>query len=161
MLSPTRLLIIGLLTFPAGSCAAVSNYLAGMDDNPGNYTWEPVEQAARAQAAATREITRQERQQPVEGVHPRSTPFEEMPQQAPVPVVETPQQTSVPVAETAHKDWRRDLEDCEAPGPQAGGAEVAQAGTPTIARSEDSPLVAACMVAKGYQKVYQARTGIF
>src|ERR1700730_5116845 len=101
MLSPTRLLIIGLLTFSAGSCAVVSNYLAGMDDNPGNYTWEPAEQAARAQAAATREITRQDRQQLVEGVHPRSAPFEEM-----------PQQTSVPVAETAHKDWRRDLEDC-------------------------------------------------
>jgi hypothetical protein len=159
MLSPTRLLIIGLLTFPAGSCAAVSNYLAGMDDNPGNYTWEPAEQAARAQAAATREITRQDRQQLVEGVHPRSAPFEEMPQQA--PDVETPQQTSVPVAETAHKDWRRDLEDCEAPGPQAGGAKVAPAGTPTIVRSEDSPLVATCMGVKGYQKVYQARTGIF
>jgi hypothetical protein len=160
MLSPTRLFIIGLLTFPAGSCAAVSNYLAGMDDNPGNYTWEPAEQAARAQAAATREVTRQERQQLVEGVHPRSTLFEEMPQQE-APVVETPQQTSVPVAETAHKDWRRDLEDCEAPGSQAGGAKVAPAGTPTIARSEDSPLVAACMAAKGYQKVYEARTGLF
>jgi hypothetical protein len=41
MLRLTRLLIVALLVLPAGSCVAVSTYLAGMDD-PENYSWEPV-----------------------------------------------------------------------------------------------------------------------
>jgi hypothetical protein len=36
------LLIVGLLAFPASSCVAVSSYLAGMDDDPEAYTWEPI-----------------------------------------------------------------------------------------------------------------------
>jgi hypothetical protein len=65
-----------------------------------------------------------------------------------------------PVPGTTHQRiWAQDIEDCEAPDAQAGNAG-APTSAPTIARSEDAPVVATCMAEKGYRKVYQARSNL-
>jgi len=145
----TRLLIVGLLALPAGSCGAVSSYLAGMDNNPENYTWAPVEQPIEETTPP-----RQKNREPVEDTahQKKGEPIEEAARQ----------KKPEPVEQTIQKDWRRDLRDCEAPGAQAGGGDTgASASAPTIARSESAPLVAKCMADKGYRKVYQARIDLF
>jgi hypothetical protein len=50
----------------------------------------------------------------------------------------------------------KDLSACESGGPSSSA--VAANGAPAIQRSENSPAVAECMAAKGYQKLYQSRT---
>lgn len=40
MLRLTRSLIVGLLVLPGGSCAGISDWMAGID--PENYSWEPA-----------------------------------------------------------------------------------------------------------------------
>lgn len=47
------------------------------------------------------------------------------------------------------------LSTCESGG--APASAPAANGAPTIQRSENSPAVADCMAAKGYQKLYQSR----
>jgi hypothetical protein len=103
-----RMLMVALLAFPASSCVAVSSYLAGMDDNPENYTWEPI-------------------------------------------------------PGTTHKaTWAQDIKECEAPGTPVQGAKArATTDVPTIQRSENAPVVAACMADKGYRKLYQTRNDLF
>jgi hypothetical protein len=68
-----------------------------------------------------------------------------------------------PVPGTAHaRTWGQDIKDCESPRAQAGSTEAAApTSAPTISRSEDAPVVAACMTDKGYRKVYQARSALF
>jgi hypothetical protein len=68
-----------------------------------------------------------------------------------------------PIPGTTHKrTWAQDIKDCEAPGAQVGSAGAgAPTGAPTIARSEDAPVVATCMTEKGYRKLYQARSNLF
>jgi hypothetical protein len=149
MLRLTRLLVVGLLALPAGSCSAVSSYLAGMDDNPENYTWAPVEQAVEGttrprqkNGEPVEETAHQKKGEPVEGTAHQKKPE--------------------PVEQTTQKNWQQDLRDCEAPGAQAGSGDTgASTGAPTIARSENAPLVARCMADKGYRKVYQARIDLF
>ena len=57
----------------------------------------------------------------------------------------------------AEKTMAEHLHECEAPGSQPAEA-MTDGPKITIARSEDSAVVAACMAAKGYEKVYSSRS---
>ncbi len=141
---PRTWLIVVLLACAASACGSLSRYLAGMDD-PSYFTWE-------RRAAA--------REEPSPALAPTPPPTREARQplsallgadafaarEAPVPR-EPPNSA-------------QDLRDCEAPTLHGGDARD-RGGASTIARSENSPVVAQCMAEKGYRKVYRPLSEIF
>ena len=143
-----RLLVAALLALLTCSCDAASRYLAGMDD-PENFTWERPSVASDRTGEAVPETTREGKRERSRGMTEDSTPA---PLKEPTPAPAITDQATV----------ARDLKDCEASSLPAGGAGTsAPTAAPTIGRSEDSPVVAACMADKGYQKVYRSRSSLF
>jgi len=147
-----RLLLLALLAISTSACDSVSRYLAGMDD-PQYFSWEQGEVA-----------TLRSQEKPQEpGARPTHETRERFPGLAAERILEPPEEPK-PVADTTTqpKTLAQDLRDCKAPRVPAPSAETApRASTPTIERSEQSPIVAACMAEKGYRKVYRARTGLW
>jgi hypothetical protein len=146
MLRLARLPIVGLLACTIGSCDATSRYLAGMGD-PKYFTWEQGEVAAATRASP-----------PQAQLMIGGTGLQMIPNDSALEAIEEPKPAS---ASTHPTTLAQDLRDCEAPGLRAESpAAGAPTGSPTIERSETSPVVAACMAAKGYRKVYETETDV-
>jgi len=148
-----RLLLFALLAVSTSACDSVSRYLAGMDD-PQYFTWEQGQMV-------TVKSPQDKSQEPA--ARPTHETRERFPGLAAERILEPPEGPK-PVAGTTTqpKTLAQDLADCKAPGVPAPSAETAPSSkTPTIERSEASPIVAACMAEKGYRKVYRARTELW
>lgn len=139
-------LIVVLLACALSACDSLSRYLAGMDD-PSYFTWERSAAAREQPSPAATPTPPNEARQPLSALIGAATLA---PPETPVP-----RESPAPSASPA-----QDLRDCEAPTLH-GRDEHERGDAPTIARSENSPVVAECMAEKGYRKVYRPLSELF
>lgn len=134
-------LLLCLLVLPASSCDATSVWLSGVDRE--TYEWQPISEVTAKETGTAQAKTR--------GAKSRESKANDTTAQA-INADETKAEET-----KAKKTVAEELHECEAPGSQAADS-VTDGPKITIARSEDSAVVAACMAAKGYEKVYSSRS---
>lgn len=137
-------LLLCLLVLPVSSCDAASVWLSGIDRE--TYVWQPISKGAAKEVEGKGAKTRgaKSKEAKVNDTTVQEISAEEM--------------TEIKAEETeAENTMAEHLHECEAPGSQPASAAT-DGPRITIARSEDSAVVAACMAAKGYEKVYSSRS---
>lgn len=138
MLPLARLFMAGSLALAVSACGTVARDLAGQAD-PDDFSWEQYQVAPAKTRAIGTENEHEGRRETLFDAAGETPPPVETPKLAP--------------AATPQRPLSENLKDCMAPDltAEAGGSGDA----PTIRRSEDSPMVATCMSAKGYRKVHR------
>ena len=137
-------LFLCLLVLPVSCCLhAASVWLSGVDRE--TYVWQPISRGAAKEVEANGAKTR--------GAKSKEAKANDKTVQE----ISAEEMSEAKAEETkAENTMAEHLNECEVLGSQPVQAMM-DGPKITIARSEDFAVVAACMAAKGYEKVYSSR----